>query len=77
MPPNIDPHLGLSIVLMRPIYPRNIGMCARALSNMGGGDVICIAPQCELDDEMKEGAAGAQDQLQRLKIYDDFHGHLC
>ncbi len=62
--------LKLSIVLVRPIYPRNIGMCARALANMGGGNVICIAPQCALDDQMKEGAAGAQNQLEKLKIYE-------
>ncbi len=59
----------LSVVLVRPIYPRNIGMCARALANMGGGDFICIAPQCELSDQMKEGAAGAQEQLSKVKIY--------
>jgi TrmH family RNA methyltransferase len=62
--------LKLSIVLVRPIYPRNIGMCARALANMGGGDVICIAPQCDLDNQMKEGAAGAQVQLAKLKVYE-------
>ncbi len=64
------PKLNLSIVLVRPIYPRNIGMCARALANMGGGDVICIAPQCELDNQMKEGAAGAQNQLKQLRTYE-------
>jgi TrmH family RNA methyltransferase len=71
------PHnLNLSIVLVRPIYPRNIGMCARALANMGGGDVICIAPQCDFDNEMKEGAAGAQGQLQKLKTYENISAFL-
>ncbi len=59
----------LSVVLVRPIYPRNIGMCARALANMGGGDFICVAPQCELNDQAKEGAAGAQEALRKVKIY--------
>lgn len=59
----------LSVVLVRPIYPRNIGMCARALTNMGGGEFICIAPQCELNDQAKEGAAGAQEMLRSAKIY--------
>ena len=67
LPPKFRP--ALSVVLVRPIYPRNIGMCARALTNMGGGDFICIAPQCELNDQAKEGAAGAQEQLRNVKVY--------
>ncbi len=62
----------LSVVLVRPIYPRNIGMCARALTNMGGGDFICIAPQCELNDQAKEGAAGAQEMLRKVRVYSCF-----
>lgn len=39
---------------------------------MGGGDFICIAPQCELNDQAKEGAAGAQEQLKKVKVYSNF-----
>lgn len=70
LPLKSKPHL--SVVLVRPIYPRNIGMCARSLLNMGGGDFICIAPQCELNDQTKEGAAGAQAQLRKAKVYASF-----
>ena len=47
-------------------------MCARSLLNMGGGDLICIAPQCELNENAKEGAAGAQEQLRKAKVYSTF-----
>jgi len=40
------------------------------------GDFICISPQCELDDQAKEGAAGAQDQLRRVKVYPSFSDFL-
>ncbi len=66
----------ISVVLVRTIYPRNIGMAARALANMGGGQLILIAPQCELDEEARQGAAGAQGPLREAKKYrswDEFY----
>lgn len=64
------------VVLHRSIYPRNVGMCARAIGNMGAGRLILVAPQCALTNEAKQGAAHAQDILANASIYNslaDFH----
>ena len=68
----------INIVLVRPIYPRNIGMCARAIANMGASKLILIAPQCELSEEAHQGAACAQSILAMTKIYsslENFYAH--
>lgn len=59
----------IRIVLVRPKYPRNIGMVARAMSNYGLRHLILIDPQCDLNQESKEGAAHAQDILNTATIY--------
>lgn len=59
----------IRIVLVRPKYPRNIGMVARAMSNYGLKHLILIEPQCELTIEANEGAAHAQDILSSCTIY--------
>lgn len=60
----------LKIVLVRPKYPRNIGMVARAIANYGDYNLILINPQCELDVEAHEGAARGQEPLENVEIYD-------
>lgn len=60
----------IKVVLVRPIYPRNIGMCARAIANFGNYSLILIDPQCELNIEAREGAARAQEPLQNATIYE-------
>lgn len=62
----------LIVVLVRPIYPKNIGACARATANMGGKQLILIEPQCELNEQAREGAAGAQEYLESLRTYPDW-----
>lgn len=59
----------IRIVLVRPKYPRNIGMVARAMSNYGLKNLIIIDPQCELNIEANEGAANAQEILKSATIY--------
>lgn len=59
----------LRVVLVRPKYPRNIGLVSRAMDNFGLTKLILIAPQCELDEEAKQGAAQGQDPLSQVKIY--------
>lgn len=59
----------IRIVLVRPKYPRNIGMVARAMANYGLKHLILIEPQCQLDIEANEGAANAQDVLKAATIY--------
>lgn len=59
----------IRVVLVRPKYPRNIGMVARAMSNYGLTHLIIIEPQCTLNSEANEGAANAQDILRSAIIY--------
>ncbi len=59
----------ITVVLVRPIYPRNIGMCARALANMGVQNLVLIAPQCELTEDAKQGATKAQKILREALVY--------
>jgi tRNA/rRNA methyltransferase len=57
------------IVLNRPIYGRNVGMCARAMANMGLDRLVVIGARGEIDVEAKQGAAHAQDTLADLIRY--------
>ncbi len=57
------------VVLHRPIYPRNVGMCARAIGNMGAGRLIIVERKEPLGDESKQGAAHAQEILASATHY--------
>jgi len=59
----------VKVVLVRPIYSRNIGATSRALSNMGFSDLILIAPQAELDYEARQAAARGQEPLMKARVY--------
>lgn len=66
------PSQRISVVLVRPIYARNVGMAARAMKNMGGSRLILIAPICDpRDEEAKQGAAGSQEPLRECTVYAD------
>lgn len=61
----------ITVVLHRPIYARNIGMCARAMANMGINRLILISPRCDhLSEEGRQGAAHAQTILREAAVYD-------
>lgn len=62
----------LHVVLVRPIYPRNIGAVSRAMSNMGADRLILIAPQCEIDYEAQQAAATGQAALRAREVYKDW-----
>jgi tRNA/rRNA methyltransferase len=62
----------LHVVLHRPIYPRNTGMCARAIGNMGADRLIVVSPQFDMnEEEAKQGAAHAQKTLRDATVYKD------
>jgi tRNA/rRNA methyltransferase len=67
----------LTVVLHRPIYSRNVGMCARAMANMGVHRLVLVAPQNLLTDEAKQGAAHAQDEIRNAVVYKDLDGFLA
>lgn len=53
----------IHIVLVRPIYSRNVGNVARVMGNMNAQQLILIDPKCEADFEARQGAAGSQTHL--------------
>ncbi len=67
MPPTIE----INVVLVRPIYPRNVGYVSRAMANMGAQRLILIDPKCEYDLEARQGAAGAQTHIVEATRYKD------
>lgn len=58
-----------TVILVRPIYPRNIGMVARAMNNFGHDRLILIDPQCDLDVDARQGAAQGQRPLHDCTTY--------
>lgn len=66
-----------NVVLVRPIYSSNIGAASRAMANMGGGSLILIEPQCEIDLKAHRSAAGGQEALLNRRVYSnlaEFYG---
>jgi len=64
------------VVLVRPIYSRNVGSVSRAMANIGAGRLILIDAKCEYNLEARQGAAGAQTRLMeatRHNTWDDFY----
>lgn len=59
----------LRVVLVRPIYERNVGSVSRAMANMGASKLILIDPKCEFTIEAQKAAATAQTALQNKIIY--------
>lgn len=62
---NID----IRVVLVRPLYERNVGATSRAMANMGASSLILIAPQCEFGIESQKAAATGQRALQNRVVY--------
>jgi tRNA/rRNA methyltransferase len=65
----------INVVLVRTIYPSNIGSVARVIGNMAANRLILVNPQCEIDSKARSSAAGAQKWLLDKTVYptlDDF-----
>lgn len=58
-----------TVILVRPKYPRNIGMVSRAMSNFGHEKLILIEPLCEMDRTANKGAAQGQQPLRDCITY--------
>jgi len=59
----------IHVVLVRTEHSSNIGACARAMANMGGGRLILIDTECRIDSAARQMAAGAQEQLALVQRY--------
>lgn len=62
----------VTVVLVRPIYARNIGYVSRSMGNMGCDRLVLIEPGCALDAEARQAASRAQRGLRSSVIYDDW-----
>lgn len=71
----------IAVVLHRPIYPRNIGMCARAMGNFGLSQLHIIAPRCdwsspEIQHIVLQGATHAGDIVRAACIHESIDTFL-
>lgn len=69
------------VVLHRPIYPRNIGMCARAMANLGSTELHVIAPRCDwtssmVHHELRQGATHGAPVLEAAKVHANLNDFL-
>lgn len=58
------------MVLVEPSHPGNIGGAARALKTMGLSELAVVNPQRFPDPQAEWRAAGAQDVLQAVQVFD-------
>lgn len=68
-PENFQRPYAIRVILVKSIYPRNVGATSRAMCNMGVDELILISPQCEIDFEGQQAAARGQGPLQNRKVY--------
>ena len=67
----------ISIVLSRPRYPENIGAAARAIRNMGMGQLIVVQPEnCDLTKILKMATHAASDVVEEMAVYDSLETAL-
>lgn len=59
----------LHVVLVEPLYPTNVGACARAIDNFDAKRLILINRHCEIDGKARRGAANAQATLEQRTEY--------
>ncbi len=59
----------ISVVLIKPEHPGNVGAIARVMANFGINNLFIIEPRCDhLDQEARNRAKHAQSVLQKAKI---------
>jgi len=58
----------ITVVLVRPSTPGNIGAIARSMANFGFYNLILIDPKCVIDEEARNRAKHAQKILDNIKI---------
>ena len=58
----------LSIVLVEPRTPGNVGAVARVMANFGYSKLILVNPRCKISEEARNRAKHAQSILQKAAI---------
>ena len=59
----------IRFVLVAPSHPGNIGAAARAMKNMGFGDLALVKPQRFPDPQAEWRAAAATDVLEKTRVF--------
>jgi len=68
----------ISIVLYRPRFPENIGAAARAIRNMGIGQLVVVDPQnCDLTKICRMATHAALDVVEQMKVCDNLDEALA
>ena len=71
---NLD---NIAVVLFRPRYPENIGAAARAIRNMGIGQLIVVQPEnCDLTKVLKMATHAAADVVEEMAVYENLETAL-
>lgn len=63
----------IRIVLVNTTHPGNIGAVARAMKNMGLGDLCLVAPKRYPDEAATARASGATDILENARVVEQLH----
>ncbi len=62
----------VAVVLNRPRYPENIGAAARAVRNMGIGQLVVVAPErCDLDRVLTLATHAAMDVVEQMLCFEE------
>ena len=69
--PNLD---NISIILVEPQVPGNVGASARAIKNMGFSKLVLVKPWFHNHPQARYMAHGSEDILDRVQVVDDIGG---
>ncbi|MCD6047820.1 MAG: methyltransferase, TrmH family, group 1 [Gammaproteobacteria bacterium] len=61
----------ITIILVNPSHPGNIGACARAMKTMGLSQMRLVKPRREVDADAIARSAGAEEILYQAQYFDD------
>jgi len=68
----------ITIVLNRPRYPENIGAAARAVCNMGIGELVLVDPQnYDLPRALRMATHAASHVIEEMRIFNDLESALA
>ncbi len=63
----------ISVILVQPQIPENIGAAARAMNNMGITHLVLVRPEnCDLTRIVKMATGTSIDIIEAMEVYDDF-----
>ncbi len=68
----------VSIVLVQPQIPENIGSVARAMNNMGLSRLVLVRPEnCDLSRVLKTATGTSIDLVEQMEVYEELEAALA